>query len=448
MFDYDKVTKKLERFDELPEKKQQKNLKRVFCETDFREWFYGVGENKDAQPLNSTMVQRLFNLLARPIVVKSLIDLVNTSDSESFDRTSCALTFLVIDQGIEALNKANSDVTEESKAGSLSNKELRTYREKSELYTDYIGRLLNAIKEKSSHDVKEISKKANLPKSLVYTTYFIVPDRKYIPKYKVSMYMNQILREVYKYTGNNGLDNIEMIRWGNLFGPYFGNEMTTSAAVSVLLEGVKRIEAYQNAVHFNDVRSVWNSLTNFALSELDNAPENIRRQMVELYIKKIDRIYRNGNGPRLRVNLLQIPSEFNNLIGTISKYSERISSITKMNMKPVADFKRRYMDEPIQDDKTDDDDRESEMDRRLEEALNHTRDNRDRNRDNRGRDNRQRNFDFKRDDDEDKPETLIKGVKPEKLMDVDTTSKGYFDSDEDEDDENDAVPPPYFDDED
>lgn len=437
MFEYDKIVKRLGKFDELPEKKQKKTLHRVFCDEGFREWFYGVGDNKDAQPMNNTMVQKLFNLLARPIVVKAMIDFVNATDSETFDRTSCAIAFLVVDNGIEALNKANGDVTEESKNGSLSNKELRTYKEKSERYTEYMGELLEAIKEKAGREVKEICKKSNLPKTLVYTSYFIVPNRKYVPKYKVSMYVNQILREVYKYTGANGIENIELIRWGGLFGPFFGSDMTTSAAVSILLEGVRRIEAYQDTEYFDDVKSVWNSLTNFALSELDNAPENVRRQMIELYIKKISRIFKDGNGPRLRVNLLQVPSEFTNLIGTVSRYSDRIGSITRTNLKPVADFKRTYVDEP----------RQKNLDRMVTDAMSKTRDKDDDSDDEGDSENMyqkvlnelQTNGIIGDDDDDDEP--LIKGVKKEKLLKP--QEKGYFDEDEEEDNSK-ATPPAFF----
>lgn len=435
MFEYDKIVKKLEKFDELPEKKQKKTFNRIFCDEGFREWFYGVGDNKDSQPMNNTMIQKLFNLLARPVVVKALIEFINSQDSETFDRTSCAIAFLVIDNGIDALNKANGDVSEESKNGSLSNKELRTYKERSERYTEYMGDLLNAIKEKSGREVKEICKKCNLPKTLVYTTYFIVPGRKYVPKYKVSMYMNQILRETYKYVGSNGLENIEMIRWGSLFGPYFGSDMTTSAAVSILLEGVKRIEAYQSAEYFDDVKSVWNSLTNFALSELDNAPENVRRQMVELYIKKIDRLYRNGNGPRLRVNVLQLPSEFNNLIGTISRYSDRIESIVKTGLKPVADFKQKYVDEPR---------RKRDIDNVIKDIAEKTRDSSDESK-------KDEDIDFSwmktpnlSTEDEEESETLLKGVKNEKLMKP--IEDDYFSEEEDEDEK--ATPPAYFEEDD
>ena len=49
MFDYDKVINKLGKFDELSEKKQKKWLRVIFCEKDFREWFYGVGDSATDQ---------------------------------------------------------------------------------------------------------------------------------------------------------------------------------------------------------------------------------------------------------------------------------------------------------------------------------------------------------------------------------------------------------------
>ena len=192
MFDFDKVVKKLGKFEELPPKKQRKVFNTVFCSEEFREWFYGIGENKDAQPMTNAMVQRLFNLLARPVVVKSLMTFIEDCNHTEFDHTACSIAFMVVDQGIESLNKANGELGEDAKSGSISAKEMKSYKEKSDRYTEYMADLLSVIKDKSAGEVKEICKKANLPKTLVYTTYFIVPGRKYIPKFKVSMYMNQL----------------------------------------------------------------------------------------------------------------------------------------------------------------------------------------------------------------------------------------------------------------
>ena len=346
MFDYEKIINKLTNFGELPEKKQKKTMAKIFSNPDFKDWYYGVGEMKDRQPMTPAMIQKLFNLLARPQALQTLIEYVRDCNHEEFDHTSCSLAFMVVDEGIEALNKANDELNNDAKNGEISSKDFKAYKHKSEKYTEYVGELLDALKDKCSGVVKELSKKSNLDKTLVYTLYFLVPDRKYIPKYKITTYLNPMLREVYKWVAANGVESASYLRWGYLFGHFFGNELTTSVAISILLEGVKRIEPYQDSDNFNDVKSVWNSLTNFALSELDNAPENVRKQMMELYIKKIDRIFKNGNGPRLRVNILDIPREFSNLADTVMNYSEKIRSITRQTMKPVVDMKEKYVDEP------------------------------------------------------------------------------------------------------
>ena len=138
------------------------------------------------------------------------------------------------------------------------------------------------------------------------------------------------------------MDDVASIRWGSYFGTYFGSEMASSAALSVLLEGVSRINMYRDLEHFDDVRKVWDSLTNFALAELDRAPENVRRQMIELYIKRIEKLFRNGNGPRLRVDILNIPNAFNHLSNTITQYTNRISRITRANAKQFEEYNDKY----------------------------------------------------------------------------------------------------------
>lgn len=344
MFDYDKVMKKLGKFDELSGKKQKKVFDRIFS-TECKEWFYQVGESAKDQPMTPQMVDRLYNTLAQPMVMKRLTSYISSQDHEQFDHTCCSMAFIVVDQAVDAISKANEEVTSDYKGGSIGTKDAKSYKEKSEKYTEYVADLMNSLKDKSGPEVKNISKKTNLPKALVYTTYFLVPDRKYIPaKFKITYYMNIMLREIYRWVGQNGLDQIDQIRWGSLFGNYFGGEMTASAAISILLEGVKRIDPYKDAEYFDDVRAVWDSLTAWALNELEHQPENVRRQMIELYIKKIDRIYNHGHGPALRVNILQLPPKFSSLADTVSRYSNQISRITQVNMKPANDMVKKAFD--------------------------------------------------------------------------------------------------------
>ncbi len=354
MFDYDKLAKKLGKFNELSNKKQGKVLETIFCSNDFREWFYGIGENAEAQPMTKPMVNKIFTSLATPVALKRVTKFIGSKTYEDFDHTACSIAFLVVEQAIEISNHANGEISDSYKNGELAAKEAKKYKAKSEQYSEYVADLMNALKDKAKPDVKEICKKTNLPKSLVFTTYYMVPGRKYIPKHKIGMYVNQLLQEIYKWTGNTGIDDIASIRWGSYFGNFFGSEMTSSAAISILLEGVRRIDAYRDSDHFDDVREVWDSLTNFAMTELDKAPENVRRQMIEIYVKRIDRIFRNGNGPRLRVDMLNIPATFQNLADTVSRYTERISRITRSNVRQIEDYQKEYMKKPRRDDGEDD----------------------------------------------------------------------------------------------
>ena len=342
MFNYDKLIKKLEKFDELSSKKQGKVLESIFCSDEFRDWFYASSDISNDQPMTKPMVNKIFGLLAVPKTMKRITKFINNKTTEDFDHTSCSIAFLIVEQAIEISNNANSEISESYKSGELASKEAKAYKEKSEKYSQMISDLMDAIKDIAKSEVKEICKKSELPKGLVLTTYLMIPDRKYIPKFKIGMYVNQLLQEIYKWTGENGIEYTSSIKWGSYFGNFFGSELTSSAAISILLEGVRRIDAYRESDHFDNVREVWDSLTTFAMTELDKAPENIRRQMIEIYVKRIDRIFRNGNSPRLRVDLLNIPNNFNNLADTVSKYTDRIAKITRASARQVEDFQKQY----------------------------------------------------------------------------------------------------------
>ena len=343
MFDYDKLAKKLGKFNDLSNKKQSKVLETIFCSEEFRDWFYGVGENANDQPMTKPMVNKIFSSLAAPQVMKRATKFVKNKTSEEFDHNACSIAFLVVEQAIETSNNASREISESYKNGELASKEAKNYKAKSEQYNEYIANFMDALKDKARPEVKEICKKTNLPKGLVFTTYFMIPGRKYIPKHKIGMYVNQLLQEIYKWTGNSGIEDIHSIKWGSYFGNFFGSEMTSSAAISILLEGVRRIDAYRDTEHFDDVRAVWDSLTNFAMTELDKAPEAVRRQMIEIYVKRIDRIFRNGNGPRLRVDMLNIPNSFQNLAETVSHYTDRISRITKSSIHQIDNFQKQHV---------------------------------------------------------------------------------------------------------
>lgn len=332
MFDYEKTLKKLKKFGELSEKKQNKVFARIFLEDDYRTWFYKLDERGNIQPMTGPMVKQLTTILVTPPVLKKLAKFVENCDG--FDHSAASLTYMVAEQALVSANEDSEAITSKYKDGSLDSKKIKEYKEKSDKYHEIVARLINAIQDRRKADLKDISKKTGLPRNMIFTTTLSAPGHKYIPKYKIGIYTNQLLRDIYAWFSNNEYDeNVSDIKWGPYFGYIFGNDMTTSAATSILLEGVRRIDDYRDSAHFDNVRAVWDTLTTFGLNELNNAPENTRRQMLEIYLKRVENITQNGRKPvRLRVDLLTLPNEFNNLIRTVSGKSNRLATLMGKNI--------------------------------------------------------------------------------------------------------------------
>lgn len=349
MIKYDKLLKKLGKFDELPKKKQEKLLEQVLCSKEMKEWFYST-DNSD-QPITKGMSNEIMNKLAVPRVMKKVTKFIERKKPEEFDRTSCAIAFMIVIRGYAITNETGSDLTAGFKEGAVSSKQMKGFKEKAATYKDYLDDLFRAIKEKAKEDIKYASKKANVPKGLVYAAYFFVPNNKYIPKFKINGYVNICLKQIYEWVGKHGLEDIQNVNWHQYFIKVLNADIVASGAISVLLEGVRRIDDYRNLEHFEDVCKVWDALTLYAMSELDNAPDHVRRQMIELYVKRLERLFHNGKGPRLRVNLIDTPTEFVNLRKTMDNYSDRIVKImgVKNRSEEIEDRHKERIKEAIEE---------------------------------------------------------------------------------------------------
>ena len=60
--------------------------------------------------------------------------------------------------------------------------------------------------------------------------------------------------------------------------------------------------------------------------------------MMDIYLKKVNHLFTDGNGARLRIDMLNIPSEYGNLARTMSHYVDRLAKIMHRN---VDNFRNR-----------------------------------------------------------------------------------------------------------
>ena len=350
MFDYEKVIKKLSKSeDDYSKKKRKKLFTNLFHSDEFKEWIYGININeKDRDKDTREDLELFLDVISKPINIKSFISYMNDTNFDDFDHTCACIAYMFLENSVDTLNHLKNDMNERYRNGSLNSKNVKLYEEKANAYSKLIEKMAETITDKVSPDVKRISKRANLPKNFIRSLYFIVPGTRFVPKYRIGTYMDYILKEIYTYTGKNGLENISLINWHNYFEDVFNPKQTGSTAIAILMEGVRRIDDYQDLEYFDNVREIWDSLTDYAMREMDSLPEGVRRQMIEIYMKKIDKVFRNGHGPTLRVNLLQVPVEYENLANTMNRYMHRLSKIITPHMKD-SDYSIRSKEDTVED---------------------------------------------------------------------------------------------------
>lgn len=322
MFDYDYTIDALMKIEKMKAKKRSRFLKKLFLDEDFTEWLFQPKQQGTANLM--TQVNDLYSALVKPKVIKSISDMVEDTGYREFNRSHATFLYTLANIAIESNAKTVTDINNQKKQGRLSNSEVKEFNEKIEKYNLYISRLIKTSKQIVKGDAKRLSRDSRLPLFICYNALYSVPETKYIDKFKIGYYLNNLLNSAYSDIDAYGEFNKISVKWRHFFKEVFGKDNVVEVATFILLEGVHRIDKYKNS---DDVRDCWDSLTEFALNELNDAPDTLRNQMLDLYIKRIDKMFANRSFD-LRVDLLSInESLFPKLNSTISNYSEKIQNI-------------------------------------------------------------------------------------------------------------------------
>lgn len=325
MFDYDNTLELLQDFKHFSPKKQKKIIKRLFKDETFIEWLF---QPKKVPNLNE-MVSALYGEFTKPEVMEAIVDTVKEEGYHSFTRSHATFIYSIANIAIQGNNDMLKNISAKKKEGEISSKDARKMSEKMDEINDIIASLLKVAKKIIKRDGVRLAKEAKLPKYITFTAFTSVPEPEYIDRFKIGLYLNNLFNTIYSEVEENG-EFEDNVRWKNFFREIFGKDNVVEVATFILLEGVHRIDKYKSSA---DVRICWDSLTAFALKELNEAPGALREQMIELYIKRISKMFAN-NSYDLRVNLLDISTKaFPALVETIEKYSDKICGILNSNNK-------------------------------------------------------------------------------------------------------------------
>ena len=324
---YEKAISKLEKFTELNKEKQVKLLKKILTDDEMLKWQFDPGQNK--QPYTGEMFNKLYKAMAMPAALKSYEPMLNRYGKETFTRSSIVILHTVLTYALEIHNSMIESYKNEVSATG-ANKETKDMKNRVEKYAEHLDSLKGVIQKLVKPWLKSLSSDTGLSRDIIFKALMVAPEVKYIPQQRITSTTVHLLEEIYSEANISGFPaKGSGVHWKPLFKTIFGVENIPSVAVSILLEGAHHIDKYRESDNLICVRDCWDSLTKFALNELEECPDKVRSQMIELYLKKAENLInrRNGRPTDLRVNLTRLPNEFRNMIRTVDFYKNQFDSI-------------------------------------------------------------------------------------------------------------------------
>lgn len=323
MFDFDEAVHTLDKLESMNPGKRKRKVVGIISSEDFLKWVYTPD---DGQPVSARQFTELQSYLLTSKNLRAIADGLLDVDY-AVDRSVATFLNALCGSAVEAYNKQSEMLAEERKKNTISGKNIKALEEKLETYRGDIEYLAKAAKRVVRRQVRNLSKQTRLDKKICRLGYWYVPGPKYLTRNRIGVFLRELLSAIYDQVAEDGfMDSYRGPDWKAYFTEIFGRNNTPSVATFILLEGVNSVNRYKGTPSMTPVRECWDSLTDYALHELNDAPDEMRNQMIELYLKRIDRQFRNKRTD-LRVDLRNLPSQFKDLIKTVSKYTDRINNI-------------------------------------------------------------------------------------------------------------------------
>lgn len=325
MFDYQKLIRRLSDFEKMGKNKQNRVIEDLMCDKEFAQFLF---QPKDVPNLTE-VVEQLYIGLSKIAVLKTIVKYIEEEGYDEFTRTQACFFYSIVSIALETANDMTKEASEKRKAGEISNREYNDRTERVEEYTKLIKRLFKSAKKIVKSEAKEIASESGLPYDLARIGCFMIPEKQYFDRHKIGRLLYLLLEEWYE-----NIDEVESsmvsIKWKTVFKYLFGKENLAEVATYLLLEAHRRKDKFASK---KKSEKLWDSLTEYALYQMNEAPEQVRDQMIELYLKKVSRMFTNGTY-ELRADLLSIPQmdgarSLSNLTSSILKYKDKLEEVLR-----------------------------------------------------------------------------------------------------------------------
>lgn len=298
-------------------------------ETFLRAIFRPTPRNDTTKEEMRSLIMQVYDAASKRSSVAALADAISDYGYSYLSRTSAVFLVSLVNLGMATIDNKAADIGRARDHNEVSAREYERVIRKLDDYQEDLNTLLKYARRIVKGKARELAAKTGLPKEICISALFSVPAKQYLDTYKVGFYLQALLSNLYGYvnlTANEpwverGMDAID---WEFFFVAIFTRDRAPDVASLILLEGVNRIENYQN---YDVVKECWDAITVFALKTLNKAPSSVRDQMLELYLKRINKMLAD-HSIDLRIDLRMIDDfRFKNLADTISRYKKKIDAI-------------------------------------------------------------------------------------------------------------------------
>lgn len=293
---------------------------------NFLQMIFNPPDDVDRDQLQKE-TQNMYILLAHRKVLNCIMDAIEYEEYDSFsdlDRSVGTFLNTIALAGVQASKDFEARTKKDFDSGEISRSEAKEEYRHIEMYNDSLEKLIRMAVKIVKKKAKYAARESNIPTRLSRNVFLMVPDPRFMNRYQIGFYMNRVLTEIYGTVEEYEVD-LRRADWGEFFKEVFGEKNVVEVANYILLEGLDRMQDYKRS----EVKEVWNDLTKFALDALENAPTETQEQMLDLYTKRIARMFQN-NTFELRADLRNLdPTRYPSLSETILKYADKITDIIK-----------------------------------------------------------------------------------------------------------------------
>lgn len=306
----------------------RKKLVRTLADEEFLMSIFKptAGEGYGKAELGAKITQ-VYDAACKRSTVSAIAEALSDYGYGDMGRASAVFLVTIVNLGMATIDTKATDLGRAYDHDEIGESEYNRNLKKLEAYKDDLSEILSMARRIVKPKAKSLARKTGLPKEICISALFTVPGSNYVDTYKNGFYLKTLLGNLYGFVNYNYADfdvDFDEIDWEEFFRTLFGRERIADISSLILLEGVGRINSYENE---REVRACWDAITHFALKSLNKAPESIRDQMIELYLKRLNKMLADRNID-LRVDLRMIDEfRFENLVNTVAKYKAKIDDI-------------------------------------------------------------------------------------------------------------------------